>query len=564
MRITYVWYVCISIIWLVTAQHQSTLLTELGDFYFYENKHEIQFYLDYNDLHRNAESIQECFDKITQQCDNVFSNRNCKFFIESLHRNGEEIDRDLTYIKSNKIITKRIPIFIPVLVGIGIMALIALLAEQQGNIAEERAMTFRNIEHLESQLNLTTNSIRIQKEILDDVSYNLNSLQTQIKKLNAKIEKMQEFNDLLHITTLLIMNHRDLMTKFTNFFNGNLQTFFFSIVNVDEFMQRITELKKYLGTNFLLPPVNPITLVHISQIISHNNKTHISISIQIPILNRKSFKMYELFPIPTVRKNTTFILYDSIRYFIQENTSIFTVPSDAKQNCVNIHKLTICNSLIQTNLTKPDDCTLALIKNTTDDSCFYRKIPSKNYIFKISDTVMYFHIIKPINIKLICNGLEKPYNLTKSIQINYERHCDVYKQTINSYFSASILSTIDSPKPMTMPQLQVYNESTQTWNTDILPLERYDIKFIKLLDQSEKSYSQLLDTKKKLIESRKTGTIWTKISNYFSKLKTDIGNFLVQILTNSLIYVLSFISVPLIIYLSVYLCCKIKRKRSSS
>lgn len=237
-------------------------------------------------------------DRIAIDCDKIFSNKNCKYFIENLEHNRGEILKDIAYIKSNKKIAKRWVFIIPVGIGIGIMALIALIASERASTKLQKVKAMTNLDILEDNLNTTANLILSTKNSFGKIISEMKDVRNEIDSINAKLSLIEEFNDILHIISLSLISHYNNANKFSHFYSGNLKSHFFSIIDISEFNTKIDVLRYKLDNNLLLPPLNSYDLVRSSQIFSFHNVSHISISLYVPLLNKEKLALFEFVPIP--------------------------------------------------------------------------------------------------------------------------------------------------------------------------------------------------------------------------------------------------------------------------
>lgn len=68
--------------------------------------------------------------------------------------------------------------------------------------------------------------------------------------------------------------------------NGNLREQFFKIYNTENFTKQVETINKKLQPNFTLPNFNIFDLLEIGAVFHIKNKTHIRISVGIPISNQ--------------------------------------------------------------------------------------------------------------------------------------------------------------------------------------------------------------------------------------------------------------------------------------
>lgn len=505
--------------------------------------------MNFATLNENANAINNCIDRIIRDCSKIFSNKNCKYFIDNLSHNKKEIHKDIAYLNTRRKIAKRAIILIPVFIGIGIMALIALISSERASVKLAQTKALSNLDILNQNLNITSEFIRSTSDSFTKIISEMKDVRNEIDKINSKLILLEEFNDMLHIISLSLITHNDIANKFSHFFRGDLNTNFFSIIDIIEFNIKMDLLKSNLDSKFLLPPLNPYDLVKSSQILANQNKTHISISILIPILNRENFTLHEFMPIPFYNNNKTLIWDTKVKkYYKSHKNPIQIISKKMLELCSKHEKLVMCNSLYKIMTFPPDNCTLALINGQKNETCQYKIIPTKNYIFRVSRNCLYFHIVKPISLKLIC--LEKTifFNITFSSKIQLEKYCEIFEFSNMHHESdnATILTTNDLSA---FPLLQIYDNKTNIWSDNITPLEKNNIYMLELINETENAKENLKKLKKQINESLKSRTVFSFLDDFWD----DSINKLKWLKNYIIISIIIFCTIPVVIYIIIKL-----------
>lgn len=544
-----------------TFSNKRTIINDLGKIYFFENRHEIKFHLNFSTIIANANAINDCIDRIAGDCDKIFSNKNCKYFIDNLHYNQKEIHKDIAYLKSQRRLSKRTVFLIPVALGVGIMALIALISSERASINLQRAKALSNLEILDHNLNISSEFINVSTNSLKHIISEMKNVRAELNAINTKVALFEEFNDILHIISLSLITHYNNANKFSHFFTGNLNNHFFSIIDIIEFNTKMDILRSKLDPKFLLPPLNPYDLIKSSQIFSNHNTSHISISLFIPLLNRENLTIFEFLPIPFESNNETFIWDTKPHKFYNGNNNsiIKIIPEDMLNKCFQRDKITICNSLNKEMTYSPDKCTYSSIKLRNNENCKYKIIPNKNYIFHISSHCLYFHIVKPISLKLTC--LEKTlfFNVTSHSKIQLEKYCEIFEYSNMHYDSDSptILSTNDLSA---FPHLQIYDKNTKKWSDNIEPLEKNKIHLISLIDKTENARKEIKVLKDEIDNSMKTKTVFSFLDDFWDDSINKINWLKNEVIINAIIICL----IPVIFYVLIKILCCTCKKRSTS
>lgn len=561
MQPKFIWYLLLTITVTSINAFENSLQQELGDLYFYNEKHEIHFSLSFNDLHNNAKAIRDNLERISNGCTDVFENKNCDFFIQNLNKNKLEIDKDLAYINNKKSLAKR-AIFIPLLaLGAMIMSLVALLAEQRKIMVNDKALAHANLDNIEKTLNYTNNIANAQSKAIHDIELNMKKLQDRINNNTLAIHKMAEFSDILHMTTLMLFNHQDYMNKISSFYSGEIHKNFFKIVNLDEFSHKISNLDKNLNKNYTLPPVNPIDLIKLSEITSTHNNSHINLIAHIPIADNKPYKLYKLTPIPTQKINETYILNREPELFIQYEKELKIFPTESISKCKNSHNITICNAILQENTYIPSECTISLILESDQNNCTYKEIPSKNYIVHLADNEFYFHILSPISLKLTCKDNIKKFNLTANSLIQLNNQCSITKSS--EKMLPKSISFIKPDPHFQPPEISAFDNATNDY-IELIPLHNHELMLLQTATNSENTLTEVKKLNEEAKKSMKKHSALSGAIKVFTKIGTKIKNtwsavtkFFKDIYESMIFVVVSCALIPVILTIVIMILCKI-------
>lgn len=518
-------------------------------------------------MQNNAKAIRNNLERISEGCNDIFDSKNCDFFIDNLNRHKIEIDKDLAYV-NHRSIAKR-AIFIPLLaIGATIMSLVALLSEHRKMLVSEKTISYQNLENIEKTLNFTTDLANTQNKAIHDIGLNMRVIQERINNNTKAIHKMTEFNDILHMTTLMIFNHQDSMNKFSSYYSGEIHKNFFKIVNIDEFAHKISLLEKDLNNNFTLPPLNIIDMIRILEITSTHNKTHINLIAHIPIAKNNPYILAKIIPIPTIKNGKTYILNNEPELFIQNSEDIKIISHDSHNKCKTAQNITMCNAITYEDTFEPSQCVNALISNTEKDSCTFIEIASKNYIIYMSHNDIYFHIHSPLSLKLTCRNHAKKFNLTSDSHIQFNNQCSITKNAEKTFPKS--ISQISADPEFRPPELSAYDNDSKKY-IELIPLKHHELKLLQTANHSEQTYieAKKLNFEAKQIKNRPpiiagvTKFFSKTLPNTFSSITSKIKNFFTDIYDTMVFVVVSCTLIPIILALVIMIICRIKYRKTS-
>lgn len=320
-------------------------------------------------------------------------------------------------------------------------------------------------------------------------------------------------------------------------------------------------LEKNLNKNYTLPSMNPIDLIKFSEISSTRNNTHINLIAHVPIAYNKQYKLSKIIPIPTIKDNKTYILNREPEIYIQHKNDTSIFPTHSLNKCKNSNEITICNAILQENIHKLDNCTIALISKSSDINCLFKEITPKNYIIHISNNDIYFHIHSPMALKLSCKDHSKKFNLTTSNHIKFNNLCTITK-SINDTIPKSN-SYIESDPKFQAPKFSTFDNISKDY-IELIPLTQHELLMLQTVNNSEKTLYDIQKLKEK-IQIKQHSQMLDSIANIatktiphkFKNMTSSIKNFFKNIYDTMIFVVISCTLIPLILALVIMITCRI-------
>lgn len=517
-------------------------VNNVGEMYFYQHTREIHFSLNQLVYIENAQLLIQNMGSLLETCNQTLSTANCRHFSTNLKHNIAQLKRDITFIKSRKSVQKR-AIFIPILAGTAIYSAISFISQAKKSIREKRNIAFDKIDHIEKQLMLIKNTVETSQEAIQDLMNILKRNQEKIRELDDTMNKMNEFYEMLHITSSMLETHQIDMSKLESFFNGHIKDNFLRIIDIMLLEEQVEIINTTLNDQFSLPPTSIFDIINMAKIYTAVNITHFTIIIKIPILNKQCYSFQEFIPVPVTHDNDTIIININSSYFIQDNDeNIRIVPEDILEDCFTLNKLIICNSLIRDSFLDPDNCVNALLKYDSNKFCGNKIIEKKNYFIRISTTALFIYAAQPLELKILCGLEERIFNFTNDNLINFSEFCELLEYSRDELNDSSILSS-EIYTPVFQPILRLFNTSESKWMSNFEILNKTNIKFLEILNQTEPLFEHLHELKK---ENKKS--FWSFITDPFNKLMDSIGDSIGGIPRMMIEFVLCYIILPLTLF----------------
>lgn len=538
---------CASFLLLLTqcsAFRHGVALNELGEMHFYQHTREMQFSLNQILYIENAQQLINNMENLLETNNQTLSTVNRQHFGMNLKYNIAQLKRDITFLKSKKTVQRR-AIFIPIVAGTVIYSTISYLSLAKKKLREKRDTAFDKVEHIKNQLRVITNTVETSRESIEELMKILQKNEEKIREMDKTMREMNEFFDLLHMTSSMLEIHQTDMTKLESFFNGHIKDNFFRIVDIIQLEEQIEYLNSSLTEQFSLPPLSSFDLIEMAKMYTVVNSTHFTIIVKVPILNKQSFSFQEFIPIPLMYHNNTIIMDINSGYFIKsDNDEIRLIPEDVLDDCFFFNKFIICNSLIRNSFTNPDDCVNGLLKFDTNRYCGNQTIKSQNYFIKISATSLFIYAAQPLKLKILCGLEERIFNISDSNLINFTEFCELLEYSGNEMNDTSILHS-EIPTPTFQPLLRVFNSTENRWTSNFEILNKTNIKYLEILNQSKPLFEYLEELSKIKDE---TDGFWSFISKPFNSFMSMLEDTLGTIPKEMIHFTICYVILPLVLF----------------
>lgn len=235
-----------------------------------------------------------------------------------------------------------------------------------------------------------------------------------------------------------------------------------------------------LKPNFSLPNIKSTEQIDFLEIFPAINDTFLTVSINLPVINKIGIETSEFIPIPMREDKTLYILdMKTTKYYVQD-MKVHLLPNDTFNSlCKSTTSTIICNNFLENYTEEPSVCFSNLILHNTDTECIYKQIEYKNYFIKTSETSIFVYIVDPIKIIKNCRGKNKILDLTYSHHMLLPPGCTIYKYIEKAQLINGKTTISDMRKQNINLKIDLSNfESNEILST--IPLwDKYDIQFIK-------------------------------------------------------------------------------------
>lgn len=478
-----------------------------------DQKWEIQYSLNLTEYKETSKLLNDGINRINSIC-NLTQNYLCTYFKHAIRHIESDIDTDISKLNtlSRK---KRSPISIFSLNPDSIIprAIITSVIFSLNNNLRE------------ASLDASSAAINFQENVLKDTDEKFETIQKMI-------ETNSQFYSIMNLIILTAHIHEKLQTKLNYILYGEIHSHLFEIIDYKLFRETITNINKKLQPDFTLPHIGPlVNNEHIETYLDHNN-THVTISIDLPIIQNKQYDMFELIPIPMLENTSLYVLDTNIITAYRNGSEVQEISNNAQ--CTTNKKLTICDNSINLKVEKMSTCTQNLLINGTDESCAYKKIPYHNYFIRISDDSLYAFLTAPIQLIKHCRGKDYTLNLNSSLIIPLQKGCTLYKFSKNSHYFGQKSTKIDVTPEKLHDKIDFY--ASERESTPMISLyDKYEMQFIE-------SKAQLMRVTKAapLVEnnsSQDDGGNTSFFGGIFNKIKENTIDIIKNIAIQYLIYI---------------------------
>lgn len=385
----------LGILHLCAGETHDVITKEIGSISFYERDWKLVFGLNLKAYIENGLVLQNTTSKLTEMCNQTPVVLNCKYFEQNIKINTEMVQNDINQLTKYKR-SKRS--FWGVLFK-GILKDILMFA---GAVTITELMSASKIEKLEDSLQQTNEQLMkqfnitvLQNGLILTTANASMVLQEEVANLNQTLHNQEKFNELLMIATQAIANHNRDTAKYINIVRGDFRANFFSIIDLNLFLEKMEAAQNSLGENGHFPTTNPFDLLDLSPITHSENETHITIIVSAPIIARKPYKLYEFVPLPIKVDKTLHVLQTPPQFYFYDknNNTKAALTTSFDERCKTLNKHIICNSMVLNDFHDPEECMHEILFRTGRNHCKHFRLHYQNYLIPLEPELIYAFIV---------------------------------------------------------------------------------------------------------------------------------------------------------------------------
>lgn len=450
-----IYFSIISCMCFVNAENFYT--KEAGQLHLSEQKWEIQHFLSFNEYMETMDLLMKCVNTLNTVCENG-TNPLCSYFYQStraVNLKMQQITSKSQFLSRKK----RYSVAIPIYLG---------LTEVE----------------LYTEATLQNSALRsISKEIHE----NLDIMTHAANFTWRNVDSLTRFSTAINVIASSAQFYEKMQLKLNDIYYGDINSHLFEIIDFEQFSSTLNTINKSLAPNLTLPNIITMSRNKFLKTITDYNSTHLIVSVDIPIMQKRGFDLNEFVPLPIEENGKTYILDIPTTSYYENASRILLFPEDHTKNilCVTQDKTTICNSFFEDYNVNASTCMYNLLKNKSDTGCTYREIPSHNYFIKLTDGVFYFHLKYAIKIAVDCRGNIITMHVTASGMVHLPSGCEIYKYNTNPHYGGQRISRLRHVTNNTYTEINLYNATDGHKKLSYIPLyNKYDLQFIETKEKA--------------------------------------------------------------------------------
>lgn len=377
----------------------------VGQLHLSEQKWEIKHVLNLTDYLETTEILKECIDTLNTICKNG-SNPLCHYFQRAAGTINTEIESDKSKFKTLSR-EKRNIVGMPVFIGISNVALWTASTMKRSTIKSIRDEIRENLDLIEQAANFSTSSLHLMEEFAKENNPNMWKIHNAINNNTKNLDSLTRFFNIINVVSFSVQLHEKMQVKLNDIYYGDIESRLFEIIDFQEFSNTVESINEMLAPNLTLPNILTMSRNKLIKTYTDYNHTHLTLSVDLPVIHKRGFDIYEIVPLPIEKNGKVYILDMPTTTFYKNGSRITLFPEKKSKDilCKTQDKLTVCNSFLEDYSINASKCIYNLHnENSSDIECTYREIPKQNYFIKLTDGILYAHLIYPIKVVNDCRG----------------------------------------------------------------------------------------------------------------------------------------------------------------
>lgn len=379
---------------------------------------------------------------------------------------------------------------------------------------------FHNL--LQEQTALIKETIELNNKTQNDLNLTMRKIKEFIRVLNSERIHEKEMNAEMvfqqgvSLANILISIHRRVSQQILHCLEEVVSGKISQLIPKDRLTQDLIHVGTFLKENQRLPIdfniENPLHIFKYSQVSASLFGKRLLLEVTIPIVERETYTVYKIIPIPTRINNNTVIILPSSHYILLNNEAKEYIPITSKEfnkGMYNLHGEKIIKPAENARLDYEDNCEISIFlrpsAKSLSKSCEVKVIPTSNYFISLNNNdLFYVQISKPTIITEYCHKKPSKFQEIKEnglLELNKE--CRVVTDNISlrprnnyKFESEEIITLSDSTQNTTFEV--ILNKLNFIFNGTIP-----EIKDNILIQDYSSDYNNLIDKAEKLIDKSK-------------------------------------------------------------
>lgn len=494
------------------------LFAELGRVHTSYTKWHLCYYYDLKPYYTQIEHVQSCLTQLRRICANLNENTLCSAALNQLQIHFNDIQTEKDQIESFQQYKQRRKRAAPFeLIGkisnllFGILdAETAQAYDKQIHEMEKKSKVFQEIQ--EDQTTLIRQNTELNQKVFNSFKTNVEELAEKVSELNLtyqnstnELANQIKFESIAQITLAIILKHDKISGTLMQLLEDAIHGKITSAIPIRALKRNLQSIENNLGENQKLPiDLQNESTYHIFKTVTiratqMNEK--ILVELNIPILERETYKLIKTIPIPINIKGNTLIIRPTSEYFLfnKAKTQYIPLPQEELRNCIhNFENTLICTPYSPIRTNEEDICELEilLMMNTdeTTTNCDYAVIPTQNYLILINQQDQYYYFVtKPTLVTEECEGKEpKTEKINQNGIIRVEKDCTVItEKIIIKSHNVKNFNHTNLIRPAYGISKQKWNRISEIVKTDI-PIQQTNNTTTTLIRDYNEDYQKLI------------------------------------------------------------------------
>lgn len=426
------------------------------------------------------------------------------------------------------------------------------------NDIQNTSARFHNI--LKEQTILIKEVINLNNKTLSDFQYQINKLKRYVNEYVVSIYSHFNFvkaeiifTEGVTLSKFIMMEHQRYSQQILRCLEDVVSGKITQLIPKEKLISDLIEIESHLRENQKLPidfnVENPLHIFKYSKISASLYGNRLLLEVTIPIVERETYTVYKIIPIPATINNNTVIINPSTHYVLLNNEQKEYIPITSKEyskSKFNMRGERIVKPAENARIEYSQNCEISIFMNPIRDTiqkfCDIKRIPTSNYFISInSNDMFYVKIVKPVLITEFCrNKVAQNRVINESGFLKLDKECRVTTDKISlrpraayRFESRDIIVLANSTQNMTfdviMSKVKFLNNISIPHIEDNVLIQDYSNDFNILYDKAEK-----------LIEKSKMESKYEEI-HYDNINRTRLSFLFTGILVLIIVTVISFV-----------------------